>query len=246
MSEIRLPNITATSEAGQILQIKSYLHQLVGDLSFVLSAVGNQGQGGGALYQRAAGSSGGAGSGPEVTFQAIKSLIIKSADIVNAYYEEFNKRFSGSYVAQSDFGTFSEQTQNAIKANSTSIEQFYSNLQQIVTDIENLEHSLIEVNAHIFSGLLYYDEKGVPVYGLEIGQRSQIDGVEVFNKYARFTSDKLSFYNSAGHEVAYISDRKLYITHIEVIGTFTEGGFVDTVLPDGSIVTRWVERGGGY
>lgn len=245
MSGIRLPNITETSEAGQILQIKSYLHQLVGDLEYALATAGSTANTNSVVYRRSAGTSGGAAVDPVVSFQSIKSLIIKSADIVNAYYEEFNKRFSGNYVAQSDFGTFSEQTQNAIKANSTSIEQFYSNLQQIVTDIENLEHSLIEVNAHIFSGLLYYDEKGIPVYGLEIGQRSQIDGVEVFNKYARFTSDKLSFYNSAGHEVAYISDRKLYITHIEVIGTFTEGGFVDTVLPDGSIVTRWVARGGG-
>jgi hypothetical protein len=65
----------------------------------------------------------------------------------------------------------------------------------------------------------------------------------VFNKFARFTSEKLSFYDSNGIEVAYISDKKLYITHIEVTGSFTQGGFVDTVLADRSVVTKWV--GGG-
>ena len=108
-----------------------------------------------------------------------------------------------------------------------------------------MEHTLIEVNAHIKSGLLYYDEAGAPVYGLEIGQRTEIDGVETFNKYARFTSEKLSFYDSNDNEVAYISDKKLYITHVEVTGSFTLGGFVDTVLPDRSVVTRWKEGGAG-
>ena len=151
----------------------------------------------------------------------------------------------GVYVAESDFGIYAEQTSQQIEANSTSIDQFYENLQQLVTDIENVEHTLIEVNAHIKSGLLYYDEAGAPVYGLEIGQRTEIDGVETFNKYARFTSEKLSFYDSNDNEVAYISDKKLYITHVEVTGSFTLGGFVDTVLPDRSVVTRWKEGGAG-
>jgi hypothetical protein len=43
--------------------------------------------------------------------------------------------------------------------------------------------------------------------------------------------------------VAYISDKKLYITNVEVTGSFSLGGFVDTVLPDRSVVTRWVEGG---
>ena len=112
-------------------------------------------------------------------------------------------------------------------------------MQEILTDIDTLEHSLIEVNANIKSGLLYYDDSGVPVYGLEIGQRTKIDGEEIFDKFARFTSDRLSFYDHNNNEVAYISDRKLFITHAEV-KTFSMGGFMDTVQADGSIVTKWV------
>ena len=225
-------------------QMQSFLYQTVEQLNYALNSI-QTGTGSGAA---AAQTTNGGGSTEEkddalVKFNDIKTLIIKSAEIVNAYYEKMSQRFAGEYVAQSDFGTFAELTEQMIEANSTAIEQFFTDLQQIITDIENVEHTLIEVEAHIRSGLLYYDESGAPVYGLEIGQRNEIDGEEVFNQFARFTAEKLSFFDSNGMEVAYISDKKLYITHVEVTGTFTQGGFVDTTLPDKSVVTKWI--GGG-
>lgn len=241
----RLPNITATTAEGQLRQMQSFLYQTVEQLNWALNTIESGTASGYLVNQNDPGSSGAKDSSKDsqVKFNELKSLIIKSADIVNAYYEQINARLAGEYVAQSDFGTFTELTEQQIEANSTSIEQFYTDLQQIITDIENVEHTLIEVNAHIKSGLLYYDDDGAPVYGLEIGQRNEIDGEEVFNKYARFTSEKLAFYDSNGYEVAYISDKKLYISHIEVTGSLTQGGFTDTVLEDGSVVTKWV--GGG-
>lgn len=242
--DIRYPNITGKDSEVQLLQVKSYLHQLVDQLNWALKTV-EGGTSGSAVYLDNA-SAYGAGetdAKAQATFNSIKSLIIKSADIINAYYQEVNRRLEGVYVAESDFGVYVEQTSQQIEENSTSIDRLYTNLQQITTDIEGLEHSLIEVEAHIRSGLLYYDEDGVPVYGLEIGQKTEIDGEEVFDQFARFTAEKLSFYDSNGNEVAYISDKKLYITHIEVTGSFTHGGFVDTVLADRSVVTKWIERG---
>lgn len=35
----RLPNITATDEKGQLMQIKSYLFQLVQDLNFAINEI---------------------------------------------------------------------------------------------------------------------------------------------------------------------------------------------------------------
>lgn len=237
----KLPNITAGTPEGKLQQMQSFLYQTVEQLNWALNAIGT-GSGSGSAQPDSPGGNGGKTEkqGMEADWNELKSLIIKSADIVNAYYEKINARLAGVYAAQSDFGRFEERTENRIEANSTAIEQFYTDLQQILTDVENVEHTLIEVNAHIKSGLLYYDDTGAPVYGLEIGQRTEIDGQEVFDKYARFTSDKLSFYDSNGYEVAYISDKKLYITHIEVTGSFSQGGFVDTTMPDGSVVTRWI------
>jgi hypothetical protein len=239
---LRYPNITAGSEREQLKQVQSWLHQLVDELNMTAGFSGTGGAGR-VVYR----GTGGGESSPEkdalATFNSIKSLIIKSADIVNAWYDRVTMRLEGVYVAESEFGSFAEKTSQDIEANSTEIKSLFSNLQTIVTDIEGLEHAVIEVNAHIKTGLLYYGEDGAPVYGLEIGQRNELDGVETFNKYARFTADKLSFYDQNDNEVAYISDRKLYITHVEVKGSFLMGGFTDTVEPDGGIVTQWVGIG---
>lgn len=235
---LRYPNITGQDGASQLAQVKSYLYQLVGDLQFAISEMDTATSGAIALSQKT-GSKLDEVTKPKAAFDSIKSLIIKSADIVQAYYEEINKRLVGEYVAQSDFGTFSQQTVQDISETSTEIERLFTNIQEIITDIDNIEFTLVEVNAHIRTGLLYEDE-GVPVYGIEIGQKNIIDGEEVFNKYARFTSDRLSFYDQNDTEVAYISDYKLYIRNVEITGSYKIGGFVDTVQSNGDVVTKWV------
>ncbi len=242
MSKIRLPNITAATEREQLMQVKSYLHQLVQELNWALSSLetGNSGNasvkdaGGKAVTQEELATS----------YNELKSLIIKSANTVAAYSEAAEEKYKSLYVARSDFGTYKEEASQTIAKNSTAIENFYENVQKIITDIDTLERSFVEVKANIKSGLLYYDDKGVPVYGVEIGQRTKLDGVEVFDKFARFTSDRLSFYDQNDNEVAYISDRKLYINHVEVKSTFRMGGFMDIVQPNGSVVTKWVGAGG--
>ena len=244
MINIRLPNITASSDREQLIQVKSYLHQLVGELNWALSSL----ESGTSTASKTGDklSSGSAITKEEMTtsYNELRSLIIKSASTISAYAEAAEERYKSLYVAQSDFGTYKEEAEQRIVENSTSIEQFFANMQEILTEIETLEHSLIEVSANIKSGLLYYDDSGVPVYGVEVGQRTEVDGVEVFDKFARFISDRLSFYDQNNNEVAYISDRKLHITHVEVKGTFRMGGFLDTVQPDMSVVTKWVGIGG--
>lgn len=239
---LRYPQITGNTPAEQMVQTKRYLRQLVDQLNFALQEVGDR-------YPATANASSASASSPadkekqaQLAFNDIKALIIKSSDIVNAYYDEINTRLEGVYVAESDFGSFAEHTTQDIQENSTNIQQLFTNIRTVITDIEGLEGRLIEANAYINSGLLYNDkDSGVPVYGLEIGQRNTIDGVEVFNKYAQFTADRLAFFDSNGFEVAYISDRKLYITTVEVTGELIRGALVDIVQPDKTIVTKWIQ-----
>lgn len=240
-TNIRLPNITASSDSGKLEQLHSYMYQLVEQLNIALQSV--SGGTSGTSSKLAASTTGAAQKETDAraTFSSIKSLIIKSADIVNAYYDKISERLEGLYVAESDFGVFAQQTTSDIQATSEFVEQFYTNSQKILSDIQT-EMAEIDVTAHIKSGVLY-EEAGVPVYGLEIGQRTEADGVETFNKYARFVSNKLSFYDQNDNEVAYISDKKLFITHVEITGSYRISSFVDTVLADGSVVTKWV--GGG-
>lgn len=238
--DLRYPNITGVTEREQLSQVKGYLHQLVEQLQWALNNLSTSSSG--YVVNTAPRSQGGAAANAAsvASFSETKSLVIKTAEIVEACYEEVCSRLEGVYVAESDFGVYSERTTQDIIKTSTDVEQLFTNIQTILTDIENIEHTLIETNAHIRSGILYYDEDEIPIYGLEIGQRNIVDGVEVFNKYARFTADRLSFYDQNDTEVAYISDRKLYIAHVEITGSYKIGGLCDYTRPSGSVVTKWI------
>ena len=438
--DIRLPHITGHTEKEQLKQISNYLFQLAEQLQWALNNADTSSHTVIIKEQpKVVSSSSSTASNARMlqddaltTFAALKPLIIKSAEIVEAYYEEINKRLEGLYVAQSDFGTFVEQTSQEIEQTSTSTTQKFENMQVIITDIDNnvgsiessihgivedlsytqndiiklsvniedidgyvasiegeigeldtkleavegnvgtldnnlkvvegsvtnldtglktvesnvsaidsnvktveenvgvldnslktvegnvgqletnlqdaesgiysnldnlskgvgqldtdlqgvksevdshvklitedindldnkvndtktnidaelqalkkelesLNYTVVAVTANIKSGVLYYDENQIPVYGLEVGQKNVINGVEVFNKFARFTAGRLTFYDQNGSEVAYISDYKLYISHAEVTGTLKLGGYlVDTT---NGLTFKWVGRG---
>lgn len=136
-----------------------------------------------------------------------------------------------------------EDLKDATAKASASVEDINKTIEELNKEIEHLKSlDIIEVDSHIHFGLLYYDDDEIPVYGIEIGQTNYVNGVEVFEKYTRFTADRVSFYDQNNNEVAYISDYKLYIANVEIIDTLKMGGFVDTVQPNGDIVTRWVGR----
>lgn len=239
--DIRYPKITATTEKGQLEQIRTYLFQLVDNLKWALNAIDT---GNTDLQQNSNQPSQNKVNedDPKATFNSIKALIIKSADIVDAYYEEFTKRLEGQYVAQSDFGIYVENTVQTITEDSKSVETLFESIQEIISDVKNIESSLIEVNARIKAGFLYYDDNEVPIYGIEIGQINEINGEEVFNKFAQFTSDRLSFYDQTNTEVAYISDNKLFISNIEVLVSIKKGNLVEYILANGDTVTKCLRK----
>lgn len=153
---------------------------------------------------------------PAATFGKVKDLIIKSAEIVEAYRAEITKTLVGQFVAASEFGTFREQTTAVITETDKNVTQNYTMIQQIESSMEGLESGINQMNAYIRTGLLYEDENGTSRYGVEIGEEAEKDGVKAFQKFARLTSDRLSFFDQNEIEVAYISDRKLYITSAQV------------------------------
>lgn len=87
MNDIRKPMIMAPTAEGQLSQVKSYLIQLVDQLNFALRTLEN---------------SAGSGSSTEAEptlklttglFDEIKGLIMKSSDIIDAYYEKMKPKF---------------------------------------------------------------------------------------------------------------------------------------------------------
>ena len=266
--ELRIPNISG-SERDQLVQIRSYLMQLVPQLEWALNNVAS---GGGTttiisstVKQTGAGyvpSSGQTSDSAKVTFEQLKPLIIKSADIVQSYYEIISKRLDGDYVAESDFGIFKGETSQTLEATSDALKQNFTNTQTIISDLLNKSNALSEsvdgalksvesigkevrdTKAHIITGVIDYRD-GFPVYGVEIGQRNFDGEVETFNKYARFAANRLSFYDRNNIEVAYISDFKLYINDVEINRSLIMGSFVEKVMSNGDIVTKNVYVLGG-
>lgn len=240
--DLRLPEITGKNDHEKLVQLQSYLHQTVEQLQWAFNQI-DSGTGDGYVVVNGRtlpsgeGSSAG-GSTPKETFNSIKSLIIKSADIIEAYSEKIQAELDGLYVAQSDFGSFQEKTNQQIEANSTGIDQLFTDVQTISGTVDGLYDQSIETQAYIRHGLLEYGEDGAPVYGIEVGQTNIIDGEETFSKFARFTSGRLSFFDANETEVAYISDYKLYITSAHITGELTVGRYMmDTT--DG-IAFLWV------
>lgn len=222
-----MPNITANNTEGKVDQIHSYLFQLSEQLLYAFNEVEREEK---ALVRKIETKSLASGTNDvaeaQNTFNAIKSLIIKSADIINAYYEEMNSRFDQVYVAESDFGIYAEQTAQQITANAEGIEQIIESVKAIISSVENIEDTILKSESYIKTGILGTDEDGFDITGLEIGQKNIKNGEEVFNKFARFTADRLSFYDQNDVEVAYISDYRLYITEAQISGNIVIGKYV--------------------
>lgn len=286
MIDIRQPNITAKTETEQLLQMRSYLYQLSQQLQWAFSTIRTEVRTDSTTAASVQGNK--QVSDPAKTFAELKNLIIKSADIVDAYYSEINGRLEKIYVAQSDFGTYKEQAGLDIRQNADGVSQLFDNYREISTSVGTISNNqtvisenvsnltndqkalsdtvsglgegqkalentvggisetldtvysqILQTEAYIRTGLLNEDGNGHPVYGLEIGQTNTVDGQTVFDKFARFSADRLSFFDSNDTEVAYISDYKLYITNAEITGALVIAGRFK-IYYSGGLAFQWI------
>lgn len=239
--DIRYPNITAKDEAGQITQVRSYLHQLVEQLNWAINNI----ETGGAVVVDSKGRPVSKAEtekeDPVSTFNSIKALIIKSADIVKAYEETIISNFNGKYFADSDFGTYIEETNRKVEENSKGVTEVYTNVQKITNEdgtgvLDELAEETRTTNAYIKRGLLGYDDNGKAIYGVEVGETTESGA---FLRYARFMADKLSFYDAGGNEVAYIGAGCLYVVGKTVFLGEIQLGYYKTDTSDGLAFT-WI------
>lgn len=241
--DLILPRIDGKTPQQQILQIKNYLFQMREQLQFALYNLSTENfsaEGRNLLIQSLYGESGGAVE-QDNRYQELKALIIKTAHTVEVKYNEIVNILDYEYVSNSEFGDYQETARAEITETAKSITQDYVLKTELDTALSPFESYITDTNAYIRTGLLYETSAGVPIYGVEIGQRSTqiIDGEEVVvmdNLVSRFTSDRLSFFQGEA-EVAYISNKRLYITDAEIAGTLTVGykqAGTYTVIPLGN------------
>lgn len=229
----RLPNITAPTEAGQLKQIQNYMYQLVEQLNWALNTIETAQSGNTApvVIDKSV-----APQEAESTFNSIKALIIKSADIVKAYEDTIFTDFNGKYFAESDFGTYIEETSRKVEENSKGVTDVFKNVQSITNAdgtgrLDGLEEETLTTNAYIRRGLL-----ADGIYGVEVGET---DEKGTFLRYARFTADRLSFFDENGDEVAYIGAGCLYVVGKTVFLGEIQLGSYKTDTSDGLAFT-WI------
>lgn len=224
-------------EQASLRQVHSYLYQTVQQLNWAMKHLEGSRDTGEVSVQVPAGRGSTPATVSGTDAKQLRDLIVKSAEVADAMYMSLGNRMQGRFVAQSEFGTFTRETELKLEASDRSIEQNYSDIQQISGTLDLMREGIAQTNAYIRTGLVDTDGEGLPVYGLEIGQANLVNGQEVFSKYARFSSSRLSFYDQNDTEVAYISDYRLYITNVQITGTLTVGEYeIDTT--DG-LAFRW-------
>ena len=231
MADIRRPNLNAPTTEGRMKQLESYLYQLTNQLNFAIKATENPSSV--KVKDQDNNEVSSSSANAEKTFFLVKDLIIKSADIVNAYYEVINKKLSGRYVAQSDFGTFEQTTNAQFEATSKNVKQNFESIQSVKSDVANL-NELRKDNCYIKTGWLDDNET---IAGVEVGKVSEVDG-ETHTAFAQFTTNKLMFFDDTGRELASFSDYRLYVNVVVVREKLLfEGGYI--LDPTNGLAFKW-------
>ena len=199
-ADLRLPSITAQTLPGQIQQIQSYLFQLVQQLEYAFDALWMTAPAAAVQAQTTESTGDPSEMEAQAIFNSIKPLIMRSADIIKAYYQKMSEMMKGEYVSQSDYTSFASATNTALK---------------------NLSDAVDPLTDHIRAGVLYRDEDGASVRGLEIGRWTGTGEEKIFEKFARFIPGRTSFYDGDGNEIAWITGGKVY---------FADDGWVDLGL----------------
>jgi tetrahydromethanopterin S-methyltransferase subunit B len=230
MEITRLPSFDADSGVS-LAEIKSYIIRLDRALSLMLDNVGEENLSP-ALAERLFVRN-------EQSLDSLKNEIIETATYIKEVGDKIELRLANEYVAKGELGQYTEQALHSITVDGKGVTQYFEEISRLEeqagnmrseldgnsTALESLGADVARLGAYIRTGKL-----SDGVYGIEIGRSDS-------NIKARFTNDRLSFYQGLS-EVAYISGSNLYITRAEIldyfrIGNSTDGYFTFDVSENG-------------
>lgn len=141
----------------------------------------------------------------------------------------FEATVSETYIEKSDFNDFKQQTESDLTANSTAIEQRYSEIKDVeqkvigvdgkVTDVQK---QVTETAGYIRTGKVAEDESGNPIYGVKIGQT---DTAGNYNAFAQFTAGRISFFDETEKEISHFAGKDFYIDSGIIVQNLNLGGY---------------------
>lgn len=234
--KVETPPALRGQPENQIKEISSYLYRLSEMLNIALNNL-NQNNFSSAVEISGSKSSQGQGGETVVSYNELRGLISNTAQIVNVEIDKLHTELKKQYVAVSDdWGRYQENISSVVEATAESVVQSYNYDSQIHTlqeEAAGFSAYKISTEGYIRRGFIDYDEEGIPILGIAIGQgltsTSVTIGGEEFQQIdttascAFYTATKVSF-RINGQEVAYVSNRKLYIGDVEITGSVVLGG----------------------
>lgn len=143
--------------------------------------------------------------------------------------DSFKATVSETYTEKSNFNAFRQKTESDLTANSTAIEQRYTEIKTVeqqvlgvdgkVTDVQK---QVTETAGYIRTGKVAEDESGNPIYGVKIGQT---DTAGNYNAFAQFTAGRISFFDEAGHEISHFAGQDFFIDSGIIVQNLNLGGY---------------------
>lgn len=236
MLNIMPPPTLQGDEQQQLTQVYRYLFRLSEQLNAVSMTLDTQASNASEAIAKAAGIDIATATKNDNHYTALVSLVVKTADIVQAQMDKVVTTLKSSYSASGDFGELTEDIIRKIEdtAKKTLEEYIYD---AKVTSLTPGEESAFQthIEGFIARGIIGFEEDGrTPIIGIAIGRDllkkiDEVDGkkyevIDTTANLATYTADKLSFWID-GVEVAYLSNSELYVTRIIVLDSIKLGGW---------------------
>lgn len=114
----------------------------------------------------------------------LKSLILKTANEVEAYADRKMESFSSEYVARSEYGVFQQTVQATMETTAQGVEENYNLIQAVTDDVNTLSSYYEDISGQIVRGIVL-DPEYTPgselhpteyVIGVAIAQDIQVSG----------------------------------------------------------------------
>lgn len=248
--KIETPPVLTGSADARLRQVYAYLYRLSEHLNVALQEVGGA-SGAVDTSARPIGAAHDNGAAVAKTYNELRALVVNTAEIIRSEMDTLETRLQADYEAVSSrWGTFRETIDTTITETAREVVREYdydSTLETLRQQAAGFEAYRVSSEGFIRQGFIDYDSSGVPILGIAIGQglkgtKVTIDGVEYeqfdsVQSCAFYTAEKVSF-RINGQEVAYVSNRKLYIGDMQVTGAVTLNNWLLTSA--GGFVIKWI------
>lgn len=237
------PGVFRGSAQEQLRQCYAYLFTLHQQLNTALGSLESRQ----AAVPQASRKQTGIGVRAQEELQSLKALVVGNAALVKREMEKLEAELQDRYVAVSQFGTYLRELNASLEADGEALTQYYSFLAALEANVDSVDTAfqsyLLRTEGYIRTGIVAYEGE-LPIYGVAVGQglsTVEADGETLVTSgqfRSTFTAKRLSFWQG-DTEVAYLSDNRLHITNITILGSLNLGSRW-TLGQNGGFTVKWL------